>query len=369
MRKRNAFVGCLFVCASLLAVASVGLSQEVAQFETDESIYQICCEAADWQPPEAYILEGFLRADINGDEITDALVVLKNGEGDRLLSLLLSGSEGYFVIESSRALPSLSGAEDALAGIALSPGAFTLCTSGGGDAPYRNEFTFAGAEDRFQLTSLSSLFWDPVSGAAVQNVFDYAADEYTSATGRMDGEVFTPEQRVSERLPFVGDTYIADIARFNIEDFPITWEFPGALDEEKMALQCADCGEWFADETALASHSCAAAPDGQIYCNICDGWFEEGEAFRRHVCEAVEKPYACEICGGVFETEQAYIGHACKKPEIQSITCNVCGESFEADYAYLSHVCVSYPAEGLVYCDVCGRSFAEGEAFRSHECI
>ncbi len=358
----------------VLAVLCLALPAGAASYgtpETDGELFAACCEAVGYTMPGGYALEGFFRADLNGDGITDLAGTLTQPDGTgRLLVVMMSGSSGYAVTESAYALPAVD--DDSFLGMDAGEDHLSLFT---GDGATQREYRFTREDDGFRLSTVTALAWAGEGGAATQELFDYDAGEYTKSTGKMGADAFISE-RQDDKRSFDGHAYGPALAEFDQKTFPTTWEtleplVSGTARPAAQRVQCVKCGAWFDTDAVLLAHACPGAPvEPMIFCNACGKWYAEGDAFRSHVCTSPEKPaqVQCNACGNWFDPD-VIASHACpnstKAPQVH---CDVCGGWFDEGSAFRNHVCVSYPTENRVYCDVCGNWFEEGEAFRNHVC-
>ena len=361
----------------LLALALLSSGQALAQaMETDEAGFAQCCRLLNWYPGEAWTLDGYQLADMNGDGVTDLVAVLRGQDGvSRRLVTAISTPEGSSLHENDRALPPESPQSPA-SEIDAQNGALVLRTRATGDTTRESTYTFVQNGDALVLGAMETVSWQEASGEAARECFDFSAGSYLQQSGLRNGSGFSVSETTAE-YTFLPETLAFDA--FDIASFPTTWDdFAGdaavqpaqptgtaaAAESDELAqdapVVCPACGESFGDASAFAAHVCVVYPQtGRMYCDVCGGWYEEGEAFRMHGCQSQDAaPTPTPAVANTADAETAG----------QQILCEVCGQTFPEGEAFRSHVCVSRPPDGLVYCDVCGRYFEEGAAFRDHLC-
>ncbi len=329
--------------------------------ETDPDLFAACLEIVGYSVPEGYALEGFSRADFNGDGATDMISTLYQMSGTgRLLLLIMSGSSGYLATENSVALPESSNGADDFLGLEAGENFISLYTSGSDGK--RQEYRFTRDGEQFRLNTMTSLTWDDQTGDAIQERFDFFAGDYSMTFGKVSSNAYLPTgESVSHK--FAGYSFSPELKEFDIRQTPKTWDglepIVGGSQDEEMA------------ESAATPISASATLVPMVYCGACGNWYVEGEAFRNHVCTAADETAAlkCKSCGLGFATLEALAGHVCSASKAPAtVQCKVCGLWYLEGAEFRNHICVSYPATNLVFCDVCGGRFEEGEAFRTHVC-
>lgn len=291
MRKSSVFLLSLFIASSLCFSVSADAG-DVPSLETDPDVFAMITGVAHWDVPDGYQMEGFLRTDINGDDITDAIVLLGNtADAARRIAVIVSGPDGYQVTEKDVSIPldeigkiSETGAlsMDAFAGlnaeidcIALyarffaspeaahdlpnvSPGSIVQSVPIGREAP---EATPAPAGDAKEK--------------AADGIFCNACKQYFQT-----GEAFRNHDCIA--APREGEPSHCAVCGKNF-DSPEALLSHTCVQTEN--LECAICHQLFSDAESYQNHICISYLDGNsVYCDICGGWYAEGEAFRSHLC-------------------------------------------------------------------------------------
>jgi hypothetical protein len=345
MRKLSVVLLSFFYIFFLCAPARAQ-SGKAAVLETDPELFAIIVGVANWEVPNGYRMEGFLRTDLNGDGITDAIVLLENpSDHVRTIAIVMSDPDGYHVVQGEQAMP--LGAIDAgvFAGINAGADYIALYTQGLHHECFQNEYLFSRNGSQFSLSKITSIQWRLESPDATKSTFDFTNGEYIQKNGTMGNDGFSATSEAKYDLP---DHMHPESLAYNM---PVTWN-------ELAAGASAD--------------NQARDPAESIFCNACEQYFPTGDAFRNHWCAAEPQrmePLVCTACDKTFESYNALQHHICIPHGSEKIACGICGHSFSNDESYQNHICISYLDSNSVYCDLCDGWYAEGEVFRSHLCV
>lgn len=206
----------------LLALALLSSGQALAQaMETDEAGFAQCCRLLNWYPGEAWTLDGYQLADMNGDGVTDLVAVLRGQDGvSRRLVTAISTPEGYSLHENDRALPPESPQSPA-SEIDAQNGALVLRTRATGDTTRESTYTFVQNGDALVLGAMETVSWQEASGEAARECFDFSAGSYLQQSGLRNGSGFSVSETTAE-YTFLPETLAFDA--FDIASFPTTWD-------------------------------------------------------------------------------------------------------------------------------------------------
>lgn len=348
MRKPNPIL--LLLLFVLISIPAIADRVEAANLETDPDLFATILSVTNWSVPSGYQMEGYLRTDLNGDEITDAVVLLQdNSDHTRSIAILMSSANGYQVYQNEQAIPFQAVDASVFAGINAWNDHIVLYTQGLNEDCFENEYVFSRDGSQFSLTEIKSTQWNQNSMEATQQTFDFKSGESRTKSGMMrtDGFITTSDETVST------DAYPPITAPYGLHNTTINWEDLSPKPEQQSDLDA------------------SSATEG-IYCNACQQLFLTGEAFRNHQC--ISEPIyesemiICSICEQQFESEEELTNHLCVSQEDETIQCDVCHQRFDSE-SFQTHICISYLDDNSVYCDLCNQWYPEGEAFRDHVCV
>lgn len=335
MRKRWLLlwlVLCMLCCAGAVAEPIYPAREAL---ETDAGVFQLACDAAGFAVPHGYRLEGFRRADFNGDARVDIVASLRHNDGpQRYLVLLLSADTLYEATLCPAALPDVDTGGllgDPLAGIAATPDGITLYTHSGSDWHCMASYYFVLYEGAFHLSALSVLRWHDFLPEGTYEIFNYDQGRYTSSVATMDGRDYSVGGITVQRPFAVGRGP-------RLDDFNCA-AFPTAYDDLLFSL---------AFPAATPTPEATDAPTHRATQRPQNTASPTAEAMTR-----------CESCG-LWMTTADFAAHTCNQPPVQ---CPQCGQWFaSADFA--THHC----ALAVVQCPQCGNWYEEGTVFRNHIC-
>lgn len=344
MRKLSVILFSFFF-ASFISVSVIADIGNMASLETDPELFAMITGVAHWDVPGGYRMEGFLRTDVNGDNVTDAVILLENtADSARQIAIIMSSPDGYQVIQNEQAMPFGAIGADVFAGLNAGAGYIALYTRKINQECFENEYLLERNESEFLLSKIISLQWWKESPNATQSTFDFTNGQYIQKNGIIQKEGFWVSSEVTYDLP--GEIRPESFGYYA----PVAWEEPAAT-------TAANAGQTMGEG---------------IFCNACGLYFQTGDMFRSHICAAAPQktePLLCKECGKFFDNDEALQSHTCVPPGNEIIKCAVCHQLFSDEESYQNHICISYLDDNSVYCDLCGEWYAEGEAFRSHVCV
>ena len=128
---------------------------------------------------------------------------------------------------------------------------------------------------------------------------------------------------------------------------------------------CNICGKQ-CDSKGFRRHVLSHSQDRPHMCSECGDSFAQNSALQRHIMSHTgEKPFTCEICGESFKVNYHLKRHYMVHTGLRPYSCQECGEKFSRN-SHLKRHAMIHTGEKPFPCDQCGKKFLNSNHLKRH---
>ena len=129
---------------------------------------------------------------------------------------------------------------------------------------------------------------------------------------------------------------------------------------------CPECGDSFAQNSALQRHIMSHTGEKPFICEICGEGFKVNYHLKRHyMVHTGLRPYSCQDCGEKFSRNSHLKRHAMIHTGEKPFPCNQCGKKF-LNSNHLKRHSMTHTGEKPYVCTECGEKFSRGSHLKRH---
>lgn len=129
---------------------------------------------------------------------------------------------------------------------------------------------------------------------------------------------------------------------------------------------CSECGDSFAQNSALQRHIMSHTGEKPFSCEICGEAFKVNYHLKRHyMIHTGVRPYSCQECGEKFSRNSHLKRHAMIHSGEKPFPCPQCGKKF-LNSNHLKRHLMTHSGEKPHVCTECGQKFSRGSHLKRH---